>query len=270
MFLEKINDLFDIAHQNALELIKIEEDRLFLNKQREKGRPGSMLGVDRKLSRIEKRKFTREEEINTRREKYLNTPSTSTGIIHYSDFDECDIHVKLNEEKNIQNIRDGIIDDFESVMEFENEEKIPNSEVDTVVIPKRARKEILTPRLAAVLDKCKISERDTVHLLTAFLDAVSLDSADYITNRTSIRKARDDYRRTYYEKVRKNYLSIEKDVVTIHWDTKLLSNIIGQKVDRLAVIATSHAVDKLLGVPEIPAGTGLEICSAIYEVIDSW
>jgi hypothetical protein len=31
----------------------------------------------------------------------------------------------------------------------------------------RATKEIMTPRLSAALDKCKVSDRDAVHLLTA-------------------------------------------------------------------------------------------------------
>lgn len=40
---------------------------------------------------------------------------------------------------------------------------------------KRARKEIISPRLSAVFDKCKISNRDCVHILTAVLDAISVD-----------------------------------------------------------------------------------------------
>jgi hypothetical protein len=43
---ETFADLFDVAHANALTLIKIEEDRAFLLAQREKGRRGSMGSVD--------------------------------------------------------------------------------------------------------------------------------------------------------------------------------------------------------------------------------
>lgn len=84
VFLNKLDDLFDIAHQNALDQIKIEEDRLFLSKQREKGRPGSMLGIDRKLAGVEKRKLSREQKIKTRHENYLKTPSTSSGNLYYN------------------------------------------------------------------------------------------------------------------------------------------------------------------------------------------
>jgi hypothetical protein len=43
-------DLFDVAHVDALSLIKIAEDREFLLAQREKGRRGYLAGVDTKIS----------------------------------------------------------------------------------------------------------------------------------------------------------------------------------------------------------------------------
>lgn len=43
-FSSKLDDLFDIAHANALDMITIDEDRAFLIAQREKGRRGYMAG----------------------------------------------------------------------------------------------------------------------------------------------------------------------------------------------------------------------------------
>jgi len=68
--------------------------------------------------------------------------------------------------------------------------------------PKRACKELLTSKLAAAFDKYKISERDAVYLLVAFLKAVSLDPLDYIINRISIRNARAVYRESYDKKIK--------------------------------------------------------------------
>lgn len=50
-FVDILINLFDIAKQNALITMTIEEDKIFLLKQREKGRPGSMIGVDQRLNR---------------------------------------------------------------------------------------------------------------------------------------------------------------------------------------------------------------------------
>jgi len=44
---ELIEELFDVAHANAMELMENEEDKLFLQSQRKKKRPGCMKGVDK-------------------------------------------------------------------------------------------------------------------------------------------------------------------------------------------------------------------------------
>ena len=54
-FSEDLDDLMDIAHQNALDMIIIEEDKLFLIAQREDGRRGYMSEVDTDLAEKEKR-----------------------------------------------------------------------------------------------------------------------------------------------------------------------------------------------------------------------
>lgn len=59
-FASKLDDLFDVAHQDALTTMKSKEDKEFLLKQRQKGRPGSMLGVDLKLTQAEERKQQKE------------------------------------------------------------------------------------------------------------------------------------------------------------------------------------------------------------------
>ena len=55
---------------------------------------------------------------------------------------------------------------------------------------KRAQKDIMTPRLSAALDKCKVSDRDAVHILTACAESLSLNPREYKINRSSIRNAR--------------------------------------------------------------------------------
>ncbi|KAJ8417918.1 hypothetical protein AAFF_G00227610 [Aldrovandia affinis] len=44
-FVMSLEDLFDVAHLDALSLVEIKEDKDFLIAQRRPGRPGSMLGV---------------------------------------------------------------------------------------------------------------------------------------------------------------------------------------------------------------------------------
>lgn len=65
-----MDKLFDIAHSNALELMKIEVDKAFLISQQNPGRPGCMLGVDMNQTNTEKRKNLRIETEITKKKKY--------------------------------------------------------------------------------------------------------------------------------------------------------------------------------------------------------
>lgn len=73
VFVEDLDDLFDIAHADALTLMKIDEDRQFLILQRQKGRPGCMAGVDMALFAQEKRTSERVEKQQARKRKYKET-----------------------------------------------------------------------------------------------------------------------------------------------------------------------------------------------------
>lgn len=70
LFVEELDNLFDIAHADALKTIKKQEDRDFLESQRKKGREGSMIGIDRTLAGKEQRKADRIEKEQQRKRKY--------------------------------------------------------------------------------------------------------------------------------------------------------------------------------------------------------
>jgi hypothetical protein len=77
-FANNLNNLFDIAAQNALQIIKIEEDREFLIAQRKPGREGCMLGVDTKLSQKETRRKEWLQKNEDRKKKYLEEQESSS------------------------------------------------------------------------------------------------------------------------------------------------------------------------------------------------
>lgn len=69
-FLNSLDDLFDIATADALEKIRIAEDREFLEMQRKKGRPGCMAGVDKVLWDRENRAQVRKDKEAARKRKH--------------------------------------------------------------------------------------------------------------------------------------------------------------------------------------------------------
>lgn len=69
-FVDSLDDLFDIAHANALEIMRKDEDKQFLVLQRQKGRPGCMAGVDQAFYMREKRTDERLQKEESRKRKY--------------------------------------------------------------------------------------------------------------------------------------------------------------------------------------------------------
>lgn len=219
-----LNDLFDIAHSSALNIIKINEVKEFLILQRQKGRPGCMLGTDVKLARIEKRKHNREKKYD----EILNEPCSSNyeeGILNYIYFYNLfkiikNIFIVLflisAEFNSTSSSNDG--DELQSLTETES----LTSPTPYILQTKRARLEILIPRLSAVLDKCKISDRDAVHLLISCIEATSLNPLDFVINRTSIRLSRQRFRELNASRIKLNLSDLNLKFITKHWDSKIL------------------------------------------------
>ena len=84
-FVSRLEDLFDVAHADALTKTSVlQEDKDFLLAQREKGRRGSMAGLDKKLAAKEKRAFEREEQMLARRHQMeqIKQSTASTAEPH--------------------------------------------------------------------------------------------------------------------------------------------------------------------------------------------
>lgn len=65
-FVQCFDELFDIAHADALNMMTIDIDKQFLITQRQKGRPGAMMGVDW-ISK--KREFKRSKQLEESEKK---------------------------------------------------------------------------------------------------------------------------------------------------------------------------------------------------------
>ena len=146
-FLKYLDNLFDMAAQDALQVVKIEEDKQFHLAQREEGRRGSMGGVDKTLADKEKRAKKRKSS----QENYnitLEQPGPS--------------HVDRNQIK------------FSSTSgEDTDEEYFPVSD-SKPSNPKKPRptekaKNIMTSGLAAALDCIGVSDRNAVYILSEAL-----------------------------------------------------------------------------------------------------
>lgn len=67
IFIDQLDELFDIAASDALKTMKIHDDKLFLIAQRKKGREGCLLGIDQKGQEKEEKRQERIDKEEMRR-----------------------------------------------------------------------------------------------------------------------------------------------------------------------------------------------------------
>ncbi|GBN25260.1 hypothetical protein AVEN_272259-1 [Araneus ventricosus] len=153
-FISDLNKLFDIAHANALEIIKIEEDRNFLLSQREPGRRGCLMGIDMKLTKREERVLLRVIEQEHRHAKAHHSSEIDDNFMDSSEESSGteDISDQPGPSSNItQSSLQGNI----------------NAHIELRIGIVRGRKCFLTPKIMAVLDRFHIRQRSTVFILEA-------------------------------------------------------------------------------------------------------
>lgn len=116
-FAKKLDDLFDLAHENALAMITIGEDRMFLLAQREKGRTGCMAGLDKQLHEKEKRSADRKATMSMRRQRMEEMRERSEETVTFDDSSSSsgdEVNVKQPDAAEVE---------FESQSQRENEEE---------------------------------------------------------------------------------------------------------------------------------------------------
>lgn len=245
-----LEELFDIAHANALETMKIEEDKKFLLAQRQ-NRSGKIGTLDKRHAKKVLEKQGREDRLKSLQQReeeglkrltekcLLASSSTSPSLTGSSDDETCVVSQE------------------------------PGPSTSGAPPAKRARKNLIDDRLAVSLDVAKLSDRKAAVVLTSALKSAKCDPEKYNINKSSIRRQRIQHR----EKIAQCLKSEFKPEVplTAHWDGKMCEDITGHEiVDRLPILVSGQGVDQLLGVPKLSRGTGDAIATAVFETIMSW
>jgi len=255
-FVDGLDDLFDMAHMDALNLIKIPEDREFLIAQRERGRCGCMGPVD-------KAHDLKEVKAAKRRKSYAEFKKRAE-----EDMQMSVESVQLEDSSSTDN---EAYDDNTLTLKY-TVDQTPDVNPSTSTAgagSKRARKNVVTTHVAAALDRAKVSDHKAALLLTAAAQGLGHDTKDLNINRSSIRRHRQICRSELAAHLKKEFDPTVP--IVVHWDGKLLPDLTGkEKVDRLPVILSGGGMCQLIGVPKLAEGTGEAQASAVAHLLDEW
>lgn len=250
-FTELFDDLFDIAHGEAMSMIKIDEDKEFLIAQREKGRRGGMSSVDTVLAKKETKQH---QKLIKEQERRYKSASEQDSLQEQVSID-CSSSSSSD-------------DDTDKDVSYHLASGVTSSELPPAA--KRGRQTIMTPDLAAFLDRNKVSDRAAVMIVGETAKSLGQDISTLTLNRSSIQRQRQHCRAECAEKIQQSFQP--GGVLVVHWDGKLLPDLSGQEmVDRLPILVSSTDGDvQLLAVPKIPAGTGSAQARAVFDALNEW
>lgn len=261
-FIKEINKLFDIAHADAENMIKIDEDKAFLIDQRT-NRKMIITSEDKEYNLKQKRIQERKEILEKRKEK-LTSIASSSCLGTKSDLDFIE-NLSSTSSSNDQSDDETYHPSSKKKMVCKNLDE----EEKTAFEPK-SRKTLFTENVTSALDRNKISDREAMRLIVPIVAALGHDPASMPVSRSTIKRKRKEARHNIAEEVKKN-LEIKEPVI-VHWDGKILPDILGsEKVDRLPVlISFGKGEEKLLGVPKVASATGVNTGNAVHGVLQSW
>ncbi|XP_057330890.1 uncharacterized protein LOC130671178 [Microplitis mediator] len=128
---------------------------------------------------------------------------------------------------------------------------------------------VLTTELIAALDRTNVSSRNALFIITAVLSSVGIKVKETTLSYRTIQRARMIVRKDIAVGLKNDFKSHDKYV--IHWDGKLLQDIVGSKtVDPLSVLLTAFGVEQLLGVPKMDSRSAENQTAAILRTLDEW
>lgn len=142
------------------------------------------------------------------------------------------------------------------------EEPLPSSSRSVssfVNTTKRGRKDFITCKLVATLDRCQLSIRDSVYIIQAVLETLDLSCDNYVINKSSIQRRRTEIRRVIVESIKSNFQNNEPEVVTVHWDGKLLPCLDMRSPKEESIIIIS-----------LDSSSGKNQASAVSSGLDDW
>jgi len=83
-----------------------------------------------------------------------------------------------------------------------------------------------------LLDRCSISDRDAIRIVSATAEALGHDSHNLIVSRSAIRLRRQQFRKQRDKLIQNRFNNSDLEGAAVHWDEKLLPDILNKKKRR--------------------------------------
>jgi hypothetical protein len=255
IFVNELNNIFDISHANALAQMRNQTDLDFLYDQRH-DRKMFMTSIDKKLENKQQRALQRKIEEEKRRQKAVEA-TASTSLVR---------QIKYTEDETDEDLSCSDNDVEFEPFHVKQKAKLENKEE---IITKNIKTNLFNSHVTGALDRNKISDRQALRLMVPLTVALGHNPSSLSISRSTIQRRRKEARKEHAINTKNTFTP--KYPLVVHWDGKILPFVVGHgKVERLPVLVSGDGEEKLLGVPKLEAGTGQNVADAVYDLLFEW
>lgn len=266
-FTLKLGTLFDIGAADAIDDImksrllsaekKQDDVNFYLDQQTE--RKGFMDGHDKVFETKAEMQAARLRRSQT---QLITEVGTSASVASNM--------VLLERESDLESQTEQSADDSADDEDFQIHESSTRADFVNLNLPKKL---MHCEDITAAADRLKLSDAQLTMILSAVVKAGQGNLDNFDISRSTTRRSR-----------MANRLKISEDIIdtvrqnppkfgALHWDGKLISDLLGECQERLAILvsgAPEYNEGKLLGVPSLRDSTGKSQADASYDLLDVW
>ena len=279
-FVEDLKPAFMAYHSQAEDLINSDPQRSDETKRED-------------IEFLRDQKSQREAKISTADKVYTNKVIVDKQKQERKRQRESDEEKRKEKEKKARSERLSTVNLDEIVTVMENNNNEDNAmDLEFVLSPEAPKKKKRTKKKCGQTvhipynifelcvpegTKCKITTGQQLSYLSGVLNVLGCDLDKFTMSHTSAQRITKKVKKKLGQKIREKYkydAKKKKARLVIHYDGKLVNEIARHKVkkkkrDRLAVVAKSPDLpEQLLGIPELPTGSGLNQTAAIRSLTE--
>ena len=267
-FTLKLDGLLDIGSSDAFEEImksrllcskKKQDDVNFYLDQRSE-RKAVMDGHDKVFE------TKAELQADRVRRSQLNKPESATKMdtVSLTSADmvalECESYTQSQDEQSID----------DSDIDFPLDESKLRSDFISINLPKKIMQ---CADINSAADRLRLSDSQLTMIISAILHAGNGDLNKFDLSPSTTRRSRIASRQKIANEIIDTVRQNPPRFGALHWDGKLITDLLGESRERLAVLvsgAPEYTEGKLLGVPCLMDSTGKSQADASYDLLDVW
>lgn len=138
------------------------------------------------------------------------------------------------------------------------------------IIKTSKRKNFITSKLVAALDRCQLSTRNSVFIIEATIEALGHNTDGFPISKSSVQRIRT---KMWKERAIAIKVDFQNEVLdTVHYDGKLLPALDARKSkeERLPIVISYDNKKQLITLPKLDNSSGSEQSQAVWNAIIDW